>query len=209
HPSLFPFISYSFLSSLLFFFFNDPAPTEIYTLSLHDALPICAFAVPALALIGTLAVACFVKVYGAVFLGMARSDHVQDAHESGLTMIAPMAVLAFFCFLIGLAPALAAPMLDQAIAAWAGQSIRSEPPLAALAPLGWISAAGVLLVALLLGGAILLRGLLRGRVAEPTGTWDCGYAAPSPRMQYTASSFAQMLVGLFSWALWPRTHEPH
>src|SRR5437763_12778464 len=26
----------------LFFFFNDPAPTEIYTLSLHDALPICA-----------------------------------------------------------------------------------------------------------------------------------------------------------------------
>src|SRR5438045_7599192 len=26
--------------SFLFFFFNDTAPTEIYTLSLHDALPI-------------------------------------------------------------------------------------------------------------------------------------------------------------------------
>src|SRR3712207_7854067 len=25
----------------LFFFFNDTAPTEIYPLSLHDALPIC------------------------------------------------------------------------------------------------------------------------------------------------------------------------
>ena len=25
----------------LFFFFNDTATTEIYTLSLHDALPIC------------------------------------------------------------------------------------------------------------------------------------------------------------------------
>src|SRR5262245_63582495 len=25
-----------------FFFFNDTPPTEIYTLSLHDALPICA-----------------------------------------------------------------------------------------------------------------------------------------------------------------------
>src|SRR5689334_23488843 len=25
---------------IMFFFFNDPAPTEIYTLSLHDALPI-------------------------------------------------------------------------------------------------------------------------------------------------------------------------
>src|SRR5258707_11715361 len=32
--SLFPFF-------FLFFFFNDTATTEIYTLSLHDALPIC------------------------------------------------------------------------------------------------------------------------------------------------------------------------
>src|SRR2546426_9783642 len=29
-----------FLSSFFFFFFNDTATTEIYTLSLHDALPI-------------------------------------------------------------------------------------------------------------------------------------------------------------------------
>src|SRR3712207_7167435 len=27
---------------MIFFFFNDTATTEIYTLSLHDALPICA-----------------------------------------------------------------------------------------------------------------------------------------------------------------------
>src|SRR5258708_20993492 len=37
------FFFYSSLSSssFLFFFFNDTATTEIYTLSLHDALPIC------------------------------------------------------------------------------------------------------------------------------------------------------------------------
>src|SRR5438105_8822334 len=33
------FLFFCFLCSL-FFFFNDPATTEIYTLSLHDALPI-------------------------------------------------------------------------------------------------------------------------------------------------------------------------
>src|SRR6266496_5103395 len=32
----------SFLFSYFFFFFNDTATTEIYTLSLHDALPISA-----------------------------------------------------------------------------------------------------------------------------------------------------------------------
>src|SRR3712207_9179605 len=34
-------------SALEFFFFNDPATTEIYTLSLHDALPISANGVAA------------------------------------------------------------------------------------------------------------------------------------------------------------------
>src|SRR5436305_13570173 len=32
---------YFFFASFFFFFFNDTATTEIYTLSLHDALPIC------------------------------------------------------------------------------------------------------------------------------------------------------------------------
>src|SRR3712207_8933910 len=39
----------------MIFFFNDTATTEIYTLSLHDALPICA-AVSASALRGVVAV---------------------------------------------------------------------------------------------------------------------------------------------------------
>src|SRR5207247_10025323 len=39
HPS--PHASLLPSSSSLFFFFNAPPPTEIYTLSLHDALPIC------------------------------------------------------------------------------------------------------------------------------------------------------------------------
>src|SRR5260221_14167218 len=32
---------FDFLYWFFFFFFNDTATTEIYTLSLHDALPIC------------------------------------------------------------------------------------------------------------------------------------------------------------------------
>src|SRR5258708_14165800 len=35
------FIPATLSSSCFFFFFNDTATTEIYTLSLHDALPIC------------------------------------------------------------------------------------------------------------------------------------------------------------------------
>src|SRR3989475_5210780 len=39
-----PFCITSTVSTqFFFFFFNDPPPTEIYTLPLHDALPICEF----------------------------------------------------------------------------------------------------------------------------------------------------------------------
>src|SRR5574337_1694301 len=41
------FVVLVFVQILLFFFFNDTATTEIYTLSLHDALPISARASPA------------------------------------------------------------------------------------------------------------------------------------------------------------------
>src|SRR2546430_4841325 len=34
--------SIRYVEKFMFFFFNDTAPTEIYTLSLHDALPISA-----------------------------------------------------------------------------------------------------------------------------------------------------------------------
>src|SRR6266436_5885892 len=46
-PIVMTFFPYSLFSySFFFFFFYDPATTEIYTLSLHDALPISATAGP-------------------------------------------------------------------------------------------------------------------------------------------------------------------
>ena len=49
--------------------------------------------------------------------------------------------------------------------------------------------------------------LARTRTAPAgVGTWDCGFAAPTARMQYTSSSFAEMLVGMFRWALRPSVH---
>jgi hydrogenase-4 component B len=168
-----------------------------------------AFAVPALAWIGALAVACFVKVYGAVFLGVKRSEQVPQAHESGFFMMAPMAVLAGGCAVIGLAPVLVAPLLEQGIAAWTGQQIGADTSLASLAPLRWISFTSLVVIALALGGSLLLLARAsRSTASKTTVTWGCGYAAPTSRMQYTSSSFAQMLVEMFAWALRPKKREP-
>jgi len=37
-------------------------------------------------------------------------------------------------------------------------------------------------------------------------TWGCGYLAPTPRMQYSASSFADFLVSQFRFGLWTERH---
>jgi hydrogenase-4 component B len=165
------------------------------------------FAVPALALIGALAAACFVKVFGAVFLGTARSEHAEHAHESGWALIGPMGVLAVCCFIIGLAPTLIAPVLSQGVAAWAPHLEVPAGGLAGAAPLGWISAMAIALTAALAMFTLLLSWRLGSAALEAGPTWGCGYAAPTARMQYTSSSFAQMVVGLFAWALRPRVHQ--
>jgi hydrogenase-4 component B len=167
-----------------------------------------AFAAPALALIGALAVACFVKVFGAVFLGTARSDHAQHAHESRTSMVGPMGVLVACCSFIGLASPTLAPIFERAVSSWAPEFAGKGPGLATLAPLGWISIMGMVLVAALVLASAVLWLQLRRSVVETGPTWGCGYVDPTPRMQYTSSSFAQMLVGLLGWVLRPRTRVP-
>ena len=91
-----------------------------------------AFAAPALALIGALALACFVKAFGAVFLGTPRTERAEAVHESGPLMLGPMTILAACCLLIGLAPLLTAPLLDRGVSAWA-----PEPRAACAAWQNW------------------------------------------------------------------------
>jgi hydrogenase-4 component B len=164
-----------------------------------------ALGAPALALIGGLALACFVKVLGAVFLGEPRTDDARHAHESPRTMTTPMAVLAGCCVLIGIAPFLVAPVLDRAVTAWAPEAATVH--LASVAPLRWVSVAGVGLLAIIALLASFLARSTRGRSTRSL-TWDCGYAAPTARMQYTSSSFADSIVSIFAWALRPSRHAP-
>ena len=163
---------------------------------------ISAFSAPILALIGALALACFVKVVGAVFLGQPRTDQASSAHESPAAMLMPMGVLGAGCVAIGLGPWLVAPVLDRALEAWV--PVRTVPQIASLAPLTVLSMLGAFL-ALSIGIGLVWARRLRGAV-HPALTWDCGYAAPSSSMQYTSSSFAAMIVGSFAGLLGLEKH---
>jgi hydrogenase-4 component B len=167
-----------------------------------------AFAAPTLALIGALAVACFVKAFTTVFLGTARSTHSEHARESTFAMLGPMVVLAACCLAIGLAPQGLAKILDLSVTAWAPEISERLPRLAEVAPLSSLGAVAVSLVLAILVAGMALGSRLRVTAGTATTTWGGAYVQPSSRMQYTSSSFAQMLVALFAKALLPITSLP-
>jgi NADH:ubiquinone oxidoreductase subunit 5 (subunit L)/multisubunit Na+/H+ antiporter MnhA subunit len=153
----------------------------------------------ALALIGGLAAACFAKAFGIVFLGEPRSRHAEHAHECGLLMRWPMVALAAACAGI----ALLAPTVLRGLETVIGKLGRlpAETISAGLGNAGqilWnVIVVTIALIAVTAGLAGCHYFLLRRRKVTTAVTWDCGYAAPSARMQYTASSFAQPITELF------------
>jgi hydrogenase-4 component B len=172
------------------------------------AWPAAALVVPLLALVGALAVVCFVRAYGTIFLGEGRTADAQRGHEPVWSMRIPFIVLGLGCAVIGLAPALCLPMLTRAVAAWAPEALEASGGLPGLVPCRWLSGLGIALVVLAGGGYVILRRRLRPGACSVVGTWDCGYAAPTARMQYTGSSLAQTIVQLYARMIRPQWRGP-
>ena len=160
----------------------------------------------ALGLIGGLAMACFVKVFGIVFLGAARTGQAAGAHEAPWTMRFAMTVLAILCVVIGLVGPLAVRMVNPVVAQLLGTEQISAASVIASGILWKIGWGGFVLI-LMTGFLWFLRSwLLKRRVNLVGPTWDCGYAFPNSRMQYTSSSFTWPLIGMFSRIVRPALH---
>jgi formate hydrogenlyase subunit 3/multisubunit Na+/H+ antiporter MnhD subunit len=145
-----------------------------------------------LALAGGLAAVAFARFFGTLFLGSPRSELPHHAHDPVPSMVLPMAVLAGLCLAVGLGAFLLLPLLDRVIAVLApgapallAAGLRADFHRLAAVELGLL-----ILVAL---GFRWLRGPVDAIPAAAQAdlpTWDCGYAAPVVRAQYTGSSFA-------------------
>lgn len=161
--------------------------------------------VAALALTGGLTVVAFVKATGIGLLGRPRSPGAAHASEVSRAMQLGAGLLASGCVVVGLAPMLVLPAIERAArdvhpAAWT--------PLHGWITLNLVDLHGALAPGLLAGAllaAVLLVTALR-RVANRRRTWSAlrasepwgsGRLAQTPRMQYTATSFAEPLQRVF------------
>ncbi|MFE0173294.1 proton-conducting transporter membrane subunit [Streptomyces sp. NPDC059002] len=167
-------------------------------------------AVAVIALSAGLAAAVFVKALGVGFFARPRSRAAADAKESPLPMLAGMGLLAALCVALALVPGLLGGGLDRAVAeaglsgarplSGGGLRVRLDEVSATLSPL-WAVAALTLALAGVLG---IVRLTARRRERRRNAKlWDCGGGAPTPRMAYTATSFAEPLQRVFDDVLAP------
>lgn len=156
-----------------------------------------------LALMGGLAAALFTKAAGTAFLGAPRSDCIATAHDPGAIQLYPMWFLAALtlasAFLSPLAVIVIGPLapgLANLGLADVGAAVAYGSSILLYATLGG-------LVFILMAGfvALIRRAMLAEKPVRASVTWDCGYAAPSARMQYTATSFAQPATDYFHLAV--------
>jgi hydrogenase-4 component B len=164
-----------------------------------------AFAAGMLALTSGLAAACFVKAFGITFLAIPRSAHAASAHEVPRAMQAGMGALALACVILGVVPSLVVPGLGSVVAGLGGLPaglLSGMPGLTLEAPgtVGVIAptALAVGLVLVPVAVAVAFRFGAASRRLRVGDTWGCGRIGQTPRMEYTATAFAEPLRRVFA-----------
>ncbi len=143
-----------------------------------------------LAFAGGLAVACFAKAMGVVFLGEPRHAYLHPPRELRASMLAALAILTLLSVGIGIFPVAALKVVLPAVQMCLPAPLPSSVGQF-LAALQTVNRVVLLLIGIfILLGLTYLR-LFRGKSIRRSVTWDCGYYAPNARMQYSASSFAE------------------
>jgi len=164
-------------------------------LSANNILPIVfiLFAIIGLVLIGGLALICFTKAFGIIFLGTPREKfHEEIKTEKPLSVI-PSYLVAFMIVLIGVVPFLLAPFLQKTIQLYIpssnlGVNVQLEWMIDNLTSIGWYSLGFIALTVLL----YFIRHLIVShRENVEYETWGCGYTGETTKMQYTASSYVR------------------
>ena len=169
-------------------------------------------AVGAVALTAGLGAAAFVKAFGVGFLARPRSAAAAAAVESPLSMRAGMGIAGGACVALALAPAAAGRPLARAVQVL--PSVRDGAPLEHsgvglhLAGIAGSMSPLIVLAGLVGGVAVvtaLVRSCGRGRPRREAPVWGCGGTRLDPRMEYTATSFAEPLTRVFEDVLRPET----
>jgi hydrogenase-4 component B len=149
------------------------------------------FSILGLVSIGGLALICFTKAFGTVFLGSPREKVHEESNFEKLRGIWPMYLIVLVIMIVGLFPLIFNPWLINIINLYKpGIDMQVKMQLgetfSQLTIVGWYSLGFVALILLI----YFIRSFAtRRQTVNQDATWGCGYTGETGKMQYTASSF--------------------
>jgi formate hydrogenlyase subunit 3/multisubunit Na+/H+ antiporter MnhD subunit len=162
----------------------------IYSGSL--ALTTCLIlSVTGLVLIGGLAILCFTKAFGIIFLGKERIQFGHLIKETSTAKLFPGYLISLFIVIIGIFPGVFIGILINPVNLISNGLTSHFPELKIIGTLNSISllACSFILVKVII--LLIKRFIVRKYQDIITPTWVCGYVAPNRRMQYTAGSYVR------------------
>lgn len=171
--------------------------------SLLGSLMVISFSVFALVLIGGLALLCFTKAFGVVFLGNPRQEFHHEVKEVPFLQLLPLYLIAFFILIIGVFPQFFLNILSQPVNLLAGIPQSSgfhfgEEILSIIHP---VTISVWVFILIVIAFFALRKFVMRSRKVTLEPTWGCAYVAPTPKLQYTGKSFSRSLSKIFSFIL--------
>lgn len=165
-------------------------------LSIHNffSMVTLLFAIAGLALVGTMAVICFSKIFSIVFLGLPRSEYATKVtSDVSKSMTVPMSILACLIVAIGLMPQYVFSFIVKPVSLLVNfQPTLLAEPLALMQTISFYVLGFVIFLMVL----VVLKLKLTNSKIELQDTWGCGYDNPNNHIQYTASSYVSPFLSM-------------
>ena len=162
------------------------------------SLIIAIFSILGLVMIGGLAIFCFTKAFGIVFLGHPRYKDTAGIQELNFLQLLPMYMIAALMLCIGLFPLVFIRLLQQPVNLFTHLTIFNLNlmrigAIDSLEVIVWLSAGFIVLI---LAIAVLRKLINRKKAIETSPTWRCAYKTDSTNLQYTANSYVRTYTKL-------------
>lgn len=144
-----------------------------------------------LVLIGGLAMLCFTKAFGVIFLGSERHPYSSVIREAEPVRLFPKYIIALGILVIGLLPQLFISMLIPVIALFTVSNTMTTEPGSLITVLQGIGLSALTFIILCMIIYRIKQKMTADKKIATSPTWGCGYSVASPRLQYTANSFVR------------------
>jgi hypothetical protein len=157
------------------------------------------FSFSALVLIGGLAIICFTKAFGVVFLGSGRHAFTHEIKEVSTPQLVPLYFIGAFIIAIGLFPNTFLNILIEPVQLFT--NLQALPFISFQGQgaeiLQSVGRSSWLLIAFVVVVWGIRKFIQQKHLRTQSPTWGCGYTASTPKLQYTASSFVKSYTKLF------------